>query len=196
MFSKTFLKRTVWLYSYYKKTNSLWLSWERNPKDTLIFGFMFVIGMQKDINSLLSAFQDCKIPCHFRYYSRRLNTQKKDRSFALRKGKSSDWFAPGRKMQRYYQSLEVLCFARCHFCARYQRAPGYSKACKKDQVLLPCPVDKLFCWFFSNRDFFFFFSLSLLLRGDLKKISEHTGISNISWCNLWSKGLFSDPDGS
>lgn len=87
----------------------------------------------------------CKILCRFRYYSRRLDTQKKDKSFALRNGKCSHWFAPGRKMQRYYHSLEVLCFARCHFRAHYQKAPGYSKACKRDHVLLLCPVDRLFC---------------------------------------------------
>lgn len=99
-------------------------------------------------HSLSSTFQDFKIRHCFRYYSRKLNAQKKDTSSSLRKGKSSHWFAPGRKMQRYYHSLEVLCFARCHFRAHYQTALGYTKACKKDQVLLPCPVDRHFAAFF------------------------------------------------
>lgn len=165
-FSETY-SSTLWLLQ--KKTNSLWLSWERNPKDTWSLVSCLLLACKKTFTSIL---KDCKILCHFRYYSRRLNTQKKDKSSALRNGKSSHWFAPGRKMHRYYHSLEVLCFARCHRChfrAHYQRAPGYTKACEKDQVLLPCPVDRHFSCFF-----FFFFKhrllfFCLLLRGHKKK---------------------------
>lgn len=54
-FSETY-SSTLWLLQ--KKTNSLWLSWERNPKDTVIFGFMFAIGMQKDIHFNIEGLQN------------------------------------------------------------------------------------------------------------------------------------------
>lgn len=126
-FSATYHSLALWLLQ--TPTHARYL--ERNSKDTIISGFMFAIGVQKDSN-FLQNFRTLQNTVSFQLlFYKRLDTHKKDKSFAPWNGKSSHWFAPGRKTHTYYHNLEVLCFARCRFCAYYQKAPGCSKACRK-----------------------------------------------------------------
>lgn len=133
------------------------LSWERNPKDTVIFVFMFDIKMQKTIHFLQ----------HFRAakYCAASDTIL-DEKMHKRKTKVLHW-----EMERTHAGLHLAGKCRdiitvWRYCVlpdatsvlitkELQDTPKLAR--KKDRLLLPCPIQTFFLFFFFNIHFIFFF---------------------------------------